>query len=179
VDGRHGRATGLHERRVDGQLHRRLALLLVHVERGHGEVRNARQLDALVSRRRLHRVAAVLTLRGVHGRLELLLLLHVVLLHRRRLARHVLHLLLHGLDELPLLSVVHLRLSRKERLLEHLRLLVLVLVAGDLHGRDLEVGFAGEDIGSSKAELLGGGVATVVAVARKRRKLNWRAIVVR
>ena len=160
-------------------MHRRLALLLVHVERGDSEVRNTRQLDALVCGRRLHRVATVGTLRSVHRRLlELLLLLHVVLLHGRRLARHVLHLL-HGLDELPLLSVVHLRLGRKERLLEHLRLLVLVLVAGDLHGRDLEIGFAGEDIGVSKAELLSGGVATVVAVDRKRRELDWRAIVVR
>ena len=119
-------------------------------------------------------------LRSKHGRLlELLLLLHVVLLHRRWLAGHVLHLL-HGLDELPLLGVVHLRLSRKERLLEHLWLLVLVLVAGNLHGRNLEVGFTREDIGSSKAEmLLSSRVATVVAVARKRRKLNWRAVVMR
>ena len=149
------------------------------IERGHGEVRNARQLNALVGRRRLHRVAAVATLRCEHGRLlELRLLLHLVLLHRRWLAGHVLHLL-HGLDELPLLSVVHLRLSREERLLKHLWLLVLLLIAGDLHSRDLEVGFTGEDIGSSEAELLSSRVATVVAVARKRRKLNWRAIVVR
>lgn len=178
MDGRHGRATGLHECRVDRQVHRRLAVLLVAIESGHGEVRNARQLNALIGRRRLHGVAAVAALRSEHGcLLELLLLLHLVLLHRRWLARHVLHLL-HGLDELPLLSVVHLRLSGKKRLLKHLRLLVLLLVAGDLHGRDLEVGFAGEYIGSSKVELLSGGVATVVAVARKRRKLNRRAIVV-
>jgi hypothetical protein len=124
----------------------------------------------------------VVTLRCEHGLLVillLLLLLHVVvLLHWRWLAGDVLHLL-HGLHKLPLLSVVHLRLSREERLLEHLRLLVLVLVAGDLHSRNLEVGIAGENIGSSEGELLNGGVATIIAVARKWRKLNWRAMVVR
>lgn len=109
---------------------------------------------------------------------ELLLLLHLVLLHRRRLARDVLHLLHRLLHELPLLSVVHLRLRREERLLEHLRLLVLVLVAGDLHSRNLEVGVGGKDVGSSKAELLRHGLTTVVAVARERRKLDWRAVVV-
>ena len=90
---------------------------------------------------------------------------------------HGLHGLLHELS--LLLSVVHLRLRGKERLLEHLWLLELVLIAGDVHGRHLEVGIACEDIRRSEAELRSRGLATVAAVARERRKFDGRAVVVR
>lgn len=172
MDGRHGRATCRHEGRVDCELHGRFAVLLVP---GRGHVGDARQLHALVGGRLLHGVDAAVALGRVHGRLVVLLLLlvllHLVLLHHgRRLAGDGLHLLLHVLHgllhELPLLlGVVHLRLSGKERLLEHLRLLELVLVACDVHGRHLEVRIACEDVGRSEAELGCGRLATVATVA--------------
>ena len=191
MDGGHGRATSRHERRVNSQLHGRFALLLVRVHRGHGQVGDARQLNALVCGRLLHGIGAVVTLGCVHRRLVILLLLllllvllHLILLHGRRLAGHGLHLLLHVLHgllhELPLLlGVVHLRLSGKERFLEHLRLLELILVACDVHGRHLEVGIACEDVGRSETELGSSRLATIATVARERRKLDGRAIVVR
>ena len=85
MDGGHGRATSRHEGWVDGQLHGRFAVLLVRVQRGRGQVGDARQLHALVGGRLLHGVGTVVALGRVHGRLVVLLLLlvllHLVLLH--------------------------------------------------------------------------------------------------